>query len=189
MRALRCSLLFAALIIPAWSADKADSVRPPAEDYFRAIRANDLTTLKALCRNGVNGVADRLDWTPLHYAALFGSTDAVRIILDAGGDPNARNKSQATPLMFAAYNFDKTRLLVEKRADVDAKASEGSTPLWVASGAPGNEKTVYYLVEKGADPKAIRPGGSDYLMRAAEYQQPQMVRFLLDKGLDPHVAN
>ncbi|MDE3197111.1 MAG: ankyrin repeat domain-containing protein [Acidobacteriota bacterium] len=187
MGPLRYALLFACLTIPVWCSDSGEAARPRAEDYFKAIRANDLASLKALCQLGV-AVNDRLDWTPLHYAALFGSVDAVRTILDAGGDPNSRNRSGATPLIFAAYNYEKTRLLAEKGADVNANASDGTTPLWVASGAPGNENTVRYLMEKGADPKAKRPSGADYLMRAAEYQDPAMVHFLLDKGLDPHAA-
>jgi hypothetical protein len=44
------------------------------------------------------------------------------------------------------------------------------------------------LVEKGADAKAQRPSGVDYLMRAAGHEDVQTVRFLLDQGLDPHHA-
>jgi len=97
-------------------------------------------------------VKETRDWTPLHYAALYGSDDAVQIILDRGGDPNSRTQSGATPLILAAYSLEKTRLMVEKGADVNAKANDGTTPLWVAAGAPGNERTVRYLLEKGADP-------------------------------------
>ena len=187
--AWQCSTLLIFCCFPGWSADKGESARPPAEEYFRAIRANDLATLQTLCKPGVAGVRDRLDWTPLHFAALYGSADAVKMILEAGGDPNARNKSQATPLILAAYSFEKTRLLVEKGGDVNAKAGEGTTPLWVAAGAPGNERTVRYLMEKGANLQDVRPNGSDYLIRAAEYQDQATVRLLLDRKLDPHRAN
>ena len=89
-----------------------------AEDVFRAvIRANDLDTLKRLPVN----IKDRLDNTPLHYAALYGSMESVRILLDRGADVKARNKSEATPLIYGAYNFDKARLLVEKGSDVNAE--------------------------------------------------------------------
>jgi ankyrin repeat protein len=46
-----------------------------AEDAFRAIRANDLDALRHLPAN----IKDRLNTTPLHYAALYGSTESVRI--------------------------------------------------------------------------------------------------------------
>jgi ankyrin repeat protein len=189
MKTPRCFVFLLCLTSQVWAADKADAAGATADDYLRAIRANDLTSLSAMCKSGTVQVRDRLDSTPLHYAALYGSTDAVRIVLKAGGDPNARNKSQATPVMYGAYDFAKTHLLVEQGGDINAKANEGTTPLWVALGVPGNEKTVRYLIEKGANVKELRPTGSDYLIRAAGHHDIRTVRFLLDKGLDPHRAD
>jgi ankyrin repeat protein len=152
-----------------------------AEDVFRAIRAGDLATLRKLPVN----VKDRLDTTPLHYAALYGNSESVRILLERGADPNARNKSEATPLIYAAYRFDKTRLLVEKGADVNAHSATGMTPLLVAVSVHGNSATVRYLIEKGADVKAIGPNGSDVLQMAAFKGDLEMVRLLLKNGADP----
>ncbi len=142
----------------AWGADKVEGTAPGSDDYLRIIRANDLKALKEISRSGVAEVRDRLDWTPLHYAALYGSVESVRIILAAGGDPNARNKSQATPLMYGAYSLERTRLMVEKGGDVNAKSSDGSTPLWIAASVPGNTQTVGYLIGKGANLKEARQG-------------------------------
>jgi ankyrin repeat protein len=153
-----------------------------ADDVFRAIRANDLNTLRRLPVN----VKDRLDTTPLHYAALYGSTESVRILLDRGADVKARNKSEATPLLYGSYNFDKARLLVEKGSDVNAKSAAGMTPLLVAVSVHGNTATVRYLLEKGADFKAVvEPIGSDALQMAAMKGDAEMVRLLLKKGADP----
>jgi hypothetical protein len=88
-----------------------------AEDVFRAIRAGDNSTLRKMPVDA----KDQLGTTPLHYAALYGNAESVRILLDRGADPNARNKSEATPLIYGAYNFDKdvgrrnchTRLILE----------------------------------------------------------------------------
>jgi hypothetical protein len=159
-----------------------------AEDYLRAIRANDLGYLQKMSQRHMADVRDGLGWTPLHYAALYGSPEAVRVLLEAGADPNGRNQAQVTPLMFGAYSLEKTRLLVEKGADVNAKAKDGTTPLWVAAGAQGNERTVRYLLEKGANVKEIRPGGADYLIRAAAHQDAGTIRLLLEKGLEPRRA-
>jgi ankyrin repeat protein len=181
-----CSLCPALIVAAAYSG--AALTAQSADDYARAIRANDLAALHQMCRPRVGAVQDRLGWTPLHYAALYGSPEAVRLLLEAGADPNARNNADVTPLIFGAYSFEKTRLMVEKRADVNAKAKDGSTPLWVAAGARANEQTVRYLLEKGADPRHTRPGGADYLMRAASHEDAAVIRLLLEKGLDPHKA-
>jgi ankyrin repeat protein len=155
-----------------------------AEDYFRAIRAGELERLRQIPANVVNA-KDRLDTTPLHYAALYGNTESVRILLDRGADPKTRNKSEATPLIYAAYNFDKTRLLVEKGSDVNAHSTSGMTPLLVAVSVHGNTPTVRYLIEKGADVKAVGPLGSDALQTAALKGDTEMIRLLLQKGADP----
>jgi ankyrin repeat protein len=160
-----------------------------ADDVFRAIRANDLDVLRRLSPQSVN-VRDRLDTTPLHYAALYGNTESVRILLERGADPKARNKSEATPLIYAACSFDKTRLLVEKGADVNAQSAIGMTPLLVAVSVHGNMETVRYLLDKGADLKAVVAlDGTDALQMAAEKGDVAMVRLLLKKGADPRRAN
>jgi ankyrin repeat protein len=155
-----------------------------AEDLFRAIRAGDLDRLRQVPANLINS-KDRLETTPLHYAALYGNAESVRILLDRGADPKARNKSEATPLIYAAYNFDKTRLLVEKGSDVNAHSASGMTPLLVAVSVHGNAPTVRYLIEKGADVKAVGPLGSDPLQTAAMKGDAEMIRLLLQKGADP----
>jgi ankyrin repeat protein len=178
------TLSFICLSVLAFGADVGAN-QPTAADYLRAIRSNDLATLKSLCKSSPASVRDRLEYTPLHYAAIYGSAEAVRIVLEAGGDPNARNKTQATPLMYAAWDLERTRLLVKEGGDVNAKASDGSTPLSVAISAPGNEATIRYLIDKGADVKVVSAAGVDYLARSVLFQGPSLVRLFLEKGLDP----
>ncbi|MGI8958839.1 MAG: ankyrin repeat domain-containing protein [Bryobacteraceae bacterium] len=91
---------------------------------------------------------DKLKGTTLRYAAIYGSPEAVRILLTAGADPKFRNQAGATPLIYAAWNIEKARLLVENGAEVNCVESGGITPLMVASSAEGNIATVRYLIEK-----------------------------------------
>ena len=161
-----------------------------AEDFFRLIRANDLDAVRQLAaKSGAAGVRTRLGETPLHYAATYGSTESVRVLLDRGADPNARNSAEATPLIYAGYSLEKTRLLVEKGADVNAHARNGVTPLMVAASVHGNVATVRYLLEKGADAKATRASGGDALQTAALKSEVEAVRLLLAKGADAHRAD
>jgi len=186
MKMPRRSGLILCLSASLWAADPTRNI---SDEYVRAIRANDLKSLAAMSKSGVADVRDRLDETPLHYAAVYGSAEAVRILLEAGADPNARNRAQATPLIYAAYSLEKTRLLVEKGGDVNAKESAGATPLWVAAGVEGNDKTVRYLIDKGADLKMLHSTGADFLMRAAGHEDVKTVRLLLDRGFDTHRAD
>jgi len=71
-----------------------------AEDLFRLIRAGNTEGLRRAA--GSPNVVSSLGETPLHYAATYGSVESVRILLDHGADPNARNRSGATPLISGA---------------------------------------------------------------------------------------
>jgi N-acyl-D-amino-acid deacylase len=174
---------------PGWTAETNGTAPAHAEEFFHAIRNNDLKTLRQLAATGNANVRDKLETTPLHYAALYGSAESVKILLDAGAEPNARNNSQTTPLIYAAYDFAKTKMLVEKGADVNAANSTQIRPLYIAVSAHGNAATVRYLIQHGADTKAFNARGTDYLQRAAGNSEPEVVRLLLDQGADPHRAN
>jgi ankyrin repeat protein len=172
-----CLLLCFAAVLTA--AEPANS-----ETYLRTIRANDLKTLKEISASGLPQVRDRLDWTPLHYAAIYGSNESVRILLDAGADPNARNKSQATPLIYAAWSLERARMMVEKGGDVNAATSDGITPLWVAEATAECAQTVPWFLGKGADAKQVRANGVDHLTHVAGRGNSRVLQALLDKGAD-----
>jgi ankyrin repeat protein len=174
-------------LMGAASMASAQSAPAKAEDLMRLIRAGDSDGLRRAAANP--NVVSGLGETPLHYASTFGSADSVRILLERGADPNARNRAGATPLIYGAYNFEKARLLVEKGADVNAHAQNGSTPLMIAASVHGNVATVRYLIEKGADVKAIRGNASDALQIAALKSEPEAVKLLLEKGANAHRAD
>ncbi len=166
------------------------SAQGTADDFFRVIRSGDLDGLRTLAaKSEVAGVRNGTGATPLHYAATYGSTEAVRLLLDRGANPNARNNAEITPLILAAYSLEKTRLLVEKGGDVNAHARDGVTPLMVAAAVHGNAATVKYLLEKGADPRATRANGGDALQTAAFKSEPEAVGALLGKGADARRAD
>jgi hypothetical protein len=113
---LPCALLAALMSGAAPSATSSDCAQ--------AIRAHDLTALQTLASSpGAANVADKLKNTPLHYAAIYGSAEAVRILLTAGADPKTLNQSGASPLIYAAWSLEKTRLLVENGAEVNHAAT------------------------------------------------------------------
>ena len=65
-----------------------------------------------------------------------GDAAAVQALLKAGADPNVREETDATALMYAAIYSSPTtmRLLLDRGADVNAANSNGSTALMWATG-------------------------------------------------------
>ena len=104
-------------------------------------------------------------------AALFqairaGDRAAVRLLIKAGTDINARDEVGNTPLMAAALNADAAvlELLLKAGADVNATNQAGATALMRAA---TSEDKVRLLVAKGADVKARSHMGNTALILAA----------------------
>ena len=161
-----------------------------ANELCKAIRANNLLTLHQLVTSSaIANLETPLHMRPLHYAAIYGSPEAVRLLLEAGGNSNARNQADATPLILAAWSYEKTRLFVEHGALVNVHARNGVTPLMVAASAHGNVAGVRYLLSHGADVGAVDAFSGDALLRAAGASDPEVLQLLLAHGADAHHAN
>jgi ankyrin repeat protein len=91
-------------------------------------------------------------FTALHLACFFGGTDAVRVLLEAGADPNP---PQDNPLSVA--------------------------PLHSAAAARDRE-AVRLLLEAGADPNAQQQGGFTALDAAKHHDDAEMTELLLAHG-------
>lgn len=154
-----------------------------ADRYYQAIRMNDLPALQALIKSGGVNEKDKRGTTPLHRAAASGSAEAVRILLSAGADPNARNDFDATPLMWSATEPEKVRLLLAKGADVNAKSKMGRTAIWLAAANDGSSATVKLLLENGA-----KLDGTE-LLAATAANDNATIRLLLEKGAGVNVKN
>jgi len=148
--------------------------------YYQAIRANDLTALRALVKAGGANARDDRGTTPLHYAAAYGSIEAMRFLLGSGAGVDARNDFEATPLMWAATEPEKVRLLVERGADVNAKSKMVRTAVWLA--AANDMATVRLLLEKGAKVNVKDPNGATPLVYAAANGNARLIELLLARG-------
>lgn len=83
----------------------------------------------------VNAYADNPNRVaPVHAAAAACDRETMRLLLDRGADPNAKQVMDYTPLHGAASRGDieMAKLLLSRGAERDAKASDGMTPADVA---------------------------------------------------------
>ena len=117
--------------------------------------------------------------TLLMQTALYGTAADLDFLLAHGADVNAANQAGHTALMRAMPDLAKIRLLVEHGADVNVSAG-GTTPLLIAAGIRSAEDVVRYLIEKGADVKAIDIQGADAVMIAAFAGATGNLKILLD---------
>lgn len=92
--------------------------------------------------------------TPLHSAAAAHSAGIVRILLENGAPPNARQEGGWTPLHEAAQigDMEMVKLLLDHGADPCAGSDDGKTPLEMAE-AKGNMEIVKLL--RSYQPSAI----------------------------------
>src|SRR3984893_13298289 len=75
-----------------------------SDDFYTAIRVNDLPRLRTLVDNNGSSVHSNDDHgeTPLMYSAAVGSLDAMKLLIGQGADVNAQSESGLTALILAA---------------------------------------------------------------------------------------
>jgi ankyrin repeat protein len=159
-----------------------------SRDFYNAIRLNDLAQLKQMSAASVD-VRDARGSTPLMHAAAIGSIDAMKILLKAGADVNAKNGLESTALIWGASDPAKVRLLVDAGANVNARSKIGRTPLLVAAGSPGSGESVRLLLAKGADPKAADVRGTAPLVETARINDLDSLRLLLTYPVDVNAGD
>ncbi len=132
-----------------------------AESLFIAIRSGDLTALRRLLVDHPGLESAPLGGrhstrTPLHVAADWpgyfpNGPQVVRMLIEAGADPNARSPGDETPLHWAASSDDSevADALIDGGADVNAPDGSIGTPLANAVGY-GCWHVARLLVDRGA---------------------------------------
>ncbi len=157
--------------------------RPEAEEQY-----DPTATAQYLLAHGVDiSAANNSGQTALHVAVAYQAIDLVRVFLERGADPSARDAEGATPLhQLSMYGTDWGLepifgALIEAGADVNARDAEGRTPLDRAV-ACCHESAARVLLELGADPQLRSPEGVTPLQAAVCARSMELVRLLIAHG-------
>ena len=102
-------------------------------DIWTPAAMGEVATLEArLAKAGdPNALDPTFGVSALEWAADFGKVDAMKAILEAGGEVDVRSRERGTPLLGAAFlgRPECVRLLLEAGADPKAMNKDGITPL------------------------------------------------------------
>lgn len=96
---------------------------------------------------------DEMGFTALHCATNLGEPELVKLLLEAGADPNAESKFGITPLHLVQVPAD-IEALVNAGAFIKHKSKDGSTPLLTLASEPDSFWCMKKLLQLGADPNS-----------------------------------
>jgi ankyrin repeat protein len=162
----------------------------PSQDFYNAIRTNDLAKLRTLLTAGATAANTKDDHgvTPLMNAASAGSLDAMKLLIDKGADVNAVNMFGSTALIWSATDPAKVKLLLDHGANAKAVTKQGRTALQVAAMSDHSAEIVKMLLAKGADPKAMDSMQMTTLNAATLGNDMETIRVLTAAGVDVNAA-
>ncbi|XP_077399815.1 ankyrin repeat and sterile alpha motif domain-containing protein 1B isoform X5 [Vanacampus margaritifer] len=127
--------------------------------------------------------------TALHCAAQYGHSEVVSVLLQELTDPTMRNSRQETPLDLAALygRLQVVCMLVSAHPNLMGVRGRRHTPLHLAA-RNGHRSTAQTLLEAGMDVNCVTENGSA-LHEAALFGKMDVVRLLLDSGIDTHLRD
>ncbi len=157
--------------------------------HYAATQSSGAIALFALISRDadVDAQVAKTGQTALLIAALENHTAMVRLLLEAGADPDVADAHGMTPLIAAALRDNSTaiEMLLRVEAGLDAvweaPDNPGGTALHLAL-HKGNLDVVRRLLEAGANPNLLDEQDQSPLAVAVRIQSPEAVTALLDAG-------
>ena len=150
-------------------------------------------TVQSIIGHGadVNAINNR-GQTALWFACTDGQNNFVKVLLDAGADPNIADKYGDSCLHAAINgqcNTETMQKMVDQGADVNVINKDGATPLLLACSIAQAE-SVALLLSLGADPNMADADGETSILNAIEgYCSVQTMQKLIDDGASVNAIN
>ncbi len=167
------------------------SAGEPSQELIQAAEAQDINLVKTLlAQNMAVDAQDDDGYTALHYAVLKSNVPMVKLLLDAGADPNKANRFGNTPFYYSFSqgepNIALTQLLLDYGADVNQRDKIGTTPLFRVVNFKKMSEVLKLLIAAGADVNAqLSAGGSTPLHQAALKGNKEAAEILIAHGANP----
>jgi hypothetical protein len=154
-----------------------------------AVRSGDLAAAEAALAAGETPdfVSPPFNLSPLALSAARGDTDMVRLLLDAGADPDVPTHRGMTALSVAVRSCgagpDVISALIAAGADLEDGSGAGLSPLMVAIQEERTEIALLLLAE-GADVNTRNQYGDGVLNYAIYWRNPTLIEEAMDRGVD-----
>ena len=149
-----------------------------------------IENVKILLQYGADTNLGR-NYRPLHIASAKGYVDVVQALLAVKTDVDFKDRHSWTALHYAAINKQNIviKLLLDAKADVNAKVLKHlSTPFHLAT-QKGNGETAQMLLEAGADVLLKDEDGNTPFHLATRFNNPEIVKAIIQHGVDVNVLN
>lgn len=166
-----------------------DITHDPSSSLFYALKTNRMDIVDFMISKGVdvnargaNGV------TALMGAAGRKDLDQVKYLIGKGARINAITNKRQTVLMFASGSYEVTKYLLEQGADASITDDIYLTPLFYAVDKLNIQAADLFL-KAGNPPDKKSINGSSALLSAAQNNNLDMVKFLVEHGATVYVKN
>jgi ankyrin repeat protein len=159
------------------------------QDAWDAVQFDNIELLKTLVPSTVSSNASTCNpnnpiHTLLQCAAVHGSLDCAKYLIQKGANVQAKNFSGFTALHWSAYSgrWETVELLIQNGADLEARTDDGRTSLHIAA-SRGHLQFLTELLKRKADPEAISSQGWTALHFAVVANQAKTAEKLIQLGV------
>lgn len=186
MLALNAIVWTAGLDVPADGTRSATPVILRHPTLLKAVSKGDAQDVERHIALGAPAKdANKMGWTPLHYAVVRRHKAVADVLIRHGADLNAVTAKKKSCLHFCAQRnyLDLATLLIENGANLAQGDADGWTALHMAA-ARDNVEMARLLLANGADVNARAARGGTPLHEAAASAGRDVLSLLLERGAD-----